>query len=179
MRSRLQIGLLLAVAAFALAGGIYLRLSTAHLPSQDEVRAAVERMRLTDLSGQPTSLDAWRGKVLVVNFWASWCAPCREEIPGFVGVQNKYVANGLQIVGIAVDSVEQARAGAVTMGVTYPVLVGGPDSIDVSRKLGNRAGGLPYTLVFNRRGKVVLTQVGMLSAARLEDAIRPLLDQRT
>ena len=108
--------------------------------------SALTRADLPELAGGRATLERWRGKVIVVNFWASWCPPCREEIPGLVRIQQKFAANGLQVVGIAVDSVDKSRQAAAQMGISYPVLVAGVEVIDVTRRLGNRAGGLPYTL---------------------------------
>jgi thiol-disulfide isomerase/thioredoxin len=113
--------------------------------------------------------------VVVVNFWASWCPPCREEIPGLVRIQHKFAANGLQVVGIAVDSVEKSRQAAGEMGISYPVLVAEVQIIDVTRRLGNRAGGLPFTVVLDRDGRLVTTHLGLLSEAQLERLVRPLL----
>jgi thiol-disulfide isomerase/thioredoxin len=113
--------------------------------------------------------------VVVVNFWASWCPPCREEIPGLVRIQQKFAANGLQVVGIAVDSVDKSRQAASEMGISYPMLVAEVQIMDVTRRLGNRAGGLPFTVVLDREGRLVTTHLGLLSEAQLERLVRPLL----
>jgi thiol-disulfide isomerase/thioredoxin len=113
--------------------------------------------------------------VVVVNFWASWCAPCREEIPGLVKIQQKLAANGLQVVGIAVDSVDKSRQAAAEMAISYPVLVAEVRIIDLTRRLGNRAGGLPFTLVLDREGRLVTAHLGLLTAAQLERLVIPLL----
>jgi thiol-disulfide isomerase/thioredoxin len=113
--------------------------------------------------------------VVVVNFWASWCPPCREEIPGLLRIQQKFAANGVQVVGIAVDSEAKSRQAANEMGISYPVLVAEVQIIDVTRQLGNRAGGLPFTVVLDREGRLVATHLGLLSEAQLERLIRPLL----
>lgn len=162
-----------AVAAIALATGVYLRLD-----ARSGDRAAVSALtqaEFKDLSGQPGSLERWQGRVLVVNFWASWCAPCREEIPGLVSIHRQYAAKGLQIVGIAVDSADKARELAVALEIDYPVLVAGIESIDLTRRLGNRASALPFTLVLDRSGKVVATHLGIISEAALVQIVAPLL----
>jgi thiol-disulfide isomerase/thioredoxin len=166
---------LAAVAAVALAAGIYLALERRATVADPAVVSALTRAVLPDLSGDPTSLDRWRGKVIVVNFWASWCPPCREEIPGLVRTQQKFAANGLQIVGIAVDSAEKSRQAAMEMGINYPVLVAGMETIDLTRKLGNRAGGLPYTVVLDREGSLVTSHLGLISEADLHRILAPLL----
>lgn len=164
-----------AVALIALAAGIAFRWQAPTDRVRAESVAALTRTELPDLSGQPTSIDRWRGRVLVVNFWASWCAPCRDEIPGLVRMQQKYAANGLQIVGIAVDSAAKSREAAGEMKISYPVLVGGMGTVDLTRELGNRVGGLPYTLILDRQGQLVGTHLGILTEPELEHLVRPLL----
>jgi thiol-disulfide isomerase/thioredoxin len=132
-------------------------------------------MSFPDLSGQPATIAGWRGKVVVVNFWASWCAPCREEIPGLLSLQRKYAGNGLQVVGIAVDSVDNSKSAAAALGIAYPVLIGGLGSIELTRQLGNKAGALPYTVILDRDGRLVATHLGLISEAKLEQLLRPLL----
>jgi len=90
-------------------------------------------------------------------------------------MQGRYAANGLQIVGIAIDSAEKSRQAATEMTINYPVLVAGLEAIDLTRRLGNRAGGLPYTIVLDRQGGLVATHLGLLSEAQLEQILRPLL----
>jgi thiol-disulfide isomerase/thioredoxin len=130
---------------------------------------------LRDLSGNPRRLSEWNGKVLVVNFWATWCAPCREEVPALVRIQSRFEANGLSIAGIAIDSVDKVREFAKQYGINYDLLIGGLDAIELIRGLGNRTGGLPFTLVLDRQGKLVTTHLGRISEAELERVVRPLL----
>ncbi len=122
---------------------------------------------LRDVAGVPRSLTEWRGKVIVLNFWATWCAPCREEIPMFVRLQREYEGRGLQFVGVAIDEPQKVEPFAREFGINYPILVGGLDAAEWSRKLGNRAGGLPYTLVVARDGTVRMTHLGAVKEAAL------------
>lgn len=163
------------VAALALAGGVYFALEQRAAAVDAAAVSALTRTVFPDLAGNQVSLERWQGKVLVVNLWASWCPPCREEIPGLVRVQQKFASNGVQIVGIAFDSAAKSRQAANELGINYPVLVAGLEGIDLVRKLGNRAGGLPYTLVLDRRGMAVATHLGILSEADLERILTPLL----
>ncbi|HKC45622.1 MAG TPA: TlpA disulfide reductase family protein [Burkholderiales bacterium] len=162
------------VAAVALGAGLYAAVDRGPPPESASV-LALTRATFPDLAGNSTTLSHWQGKVVVVNFWASWCPPCREEIPGLIRMQGRYAANGLQIVGIAVDSAEKSRQAATEMTINYPVLVAGLEAIDLTRRLGNRAGGLPYTIVLDRQGGLVATHLGLLSEAQLEQILRPLL----
>ena len=140
--------------------------------------AIVERVyatRVTDLKGAPQGLDQWRGRVVVINFWATWCAPCREEIPGFVSLQERYGPLGLQFVGVALDQPEKVAEFAREFRMNYPVVIGGFDVMDVLRQAGNHAGVLPYTLIVDRKGNLVGRERGGLREPRLEALIQPLL----
>jgi len=127
------------------------------------------------LDDQPQPLEQWRGKVLVVNFWATWCAPCREEIPGFIKFQDQYGARGVQFVGLAIDGKERVGPYAREIGINYPVLLGGLQSMDFARQVGNSRGVLPFTVVIDRKGSVVTTKIGVLRPEKLESLLKPLL----
>jgi thiol-disulfide isomerase/thioredoxin len=136
--------------------------------------AAVMSARLTDLQGQPLTIDRWRGRVLVVNFWATWCAPCREEIPIFVKLQGRHGARGLQFIGVAIDQREKVDSFAREFGMNYPVLLGGLEVIDLSRRAGNRLGALPFTMIIDRAGRVAGVQLGVIKEAKLEAMVQAL-----
>jgi len=131
--------------------------------------------RLPDLEGALHSMEQWRGKVIVVNFWATWCAPCREEIPMLVKLQEKYGARGLQLVGIAIDQPDKVRPYAAEMRMNFPVLMASADGIELTRQLGNKAGVLPYTVVLGRDGKIASREVGVLKEPRIEALLSSLL----
>lgn len=134
----------------------------------------VMAVRLADLGGQLQPLTQWRGRVLVINFWATWCTPCREEIPMFVRLQEKYRAQGLQFVGIAIDQPDKVQAFSREFSINYPILMGGLETVELSRQTGNRLGALPFTVVIDRNGKIAATQLGELKEARLDAMIHPL-----
>lgn len=161
-----------AVAAFA---GYYF--SQAGVGSQATEVAAQKLLLapLTDLSGKPRTLSQRRGKVLVVNFWATWCLPCREEIPALIRTQGKHAKDGVEIVGIALDNAIKVRQFAEELSITYSVLIGGMETLAVSEGLGNRAGVLPFTVVLDRLGKVAYTHVGAVTEASLDAVLLPLL----
>jgi len=163
------------VAALALAAGLYFGIEQRTGAPDPASVSALTSANLPDLAGDRASLERWRGKVIVVNFWASWCPPCREEIPGLIRIQQKFAANGLQVVGIAVDSVDKSRQAASEMKISYPVLVAEVQIIEVTRRLGNRAGGLPFTVVLDREGRLVTTHLGLLTETQLERLVAPLL----
>lgn len=128
-----------------------------------------------DLDDKLQPLKQWRGKVVVLNFWAPWCPPCREEMPDFIKLQDKYRERGLVFIGVALDEKIKVQAFADEIGVNYPILLGEMEAVDLARKIGNRLGGLPFTVVINRNGKVVASEVGGLTLARMEKIVLPLL----
>jgi thiol-disulfide isomerase/thioredoxin len=130
---------------------------------------------LPDIDGRPQSLSQWRGRLLVVNFWATWCSPCREEMPMFVRAQATHGAKGLQFVGIAVDDAAKVRQFAKEIGLNYPALIGGYGAMELSRTLGNSVMALPFTIVIDGKGKVVLTQLGPIRPAQLERLVADFL----
>jgi thiol-disulfide isomerase/thioredoxin len=172
---RLQAGIVLVVAALAALAGFYV--NRASLSSAATAGAAERLMStsLPDLSGKPQPFSQWRGKVLVVNFWATWCAPCREEIPALMRVEKKYASNGVEIVGIALDNASNVIDYANGMRIGYALLLGGVETLGLAKDLGNRAGVLPFTVVLNRAGSVVHTHVGALTEASLGAMVAPLL----
>jgi thiol-disulfide isomerase/thioredoxin len=109
----------------------------------------------------------------VINFWATWCAPCRQEIPGLIGIQRKHAANGVQVVGIAVDQADKVQQYAREIGINYPVLVAGMDGSTLARDLGNRTGALPFTVVLDRAGKLIKSHLGLIT----EEELDKLLDK--
>jgi thiol-disulfide isomerase/thioredoxin len=159
-----------AVAALA-AGAALFRQRNSRARDGEAVLATV----LPDLDGRETPLAQWRGKVLIVNFWATWCAPCREEMPQFVAVQSRDGAKGVQFVGIAVDQVDKVRDYVKEVRINYPVLIGGFGAIELSKALGNELAALPFTIVVDKHGGVAHTQLGQLKPAQLDQLLASLL----
>jgi thiol-disulfide isomerase/thioredoxin len=148
---------------------------TAPDPAGEAGRNALLRLQLPDLDGRPQTIGDWRGKVVVVNFWATWCGPCRDEIPLFVKLQSQYGARGLQFIGIAIDQPDKVRPFAAEFGMNFPILIGGAETIELSRQLGNRAGVLPFTVVLGRDGGVAASAVGAAKPEKLEPLLTSLL----
>jgi peroxiredoxin len=179
LRSGLIPWLLIGVAAaVALAAGFLVAERTGNpmtAPATPGAPDALLGITLPDASGKQEALGQWRGKVLVVNFWATWCTPCREEMPEFVTVQRELGGRGLQFVGIAIDEPAKVRQFADEIGLNYPSLIGGYGAIELSKSLGNKVGALPFTLILDRSGAVAHTQLGPLREAKLRSIVAQLL----
>lgn len=128
-----------------------------------------------DLQGRSRSLAEWRGSVLVVNFWATWCPPCLKEIPDFIRMQEKLRARGVQFVGIAADQPEKVRQFAAKYRMNYPVLLADMAVVEITKQAGNQAGGLPFTVILDREGKWVSSESGILDEKTLNSLVEPLL----
>jgi peroxiredoxin len=133
--------------------------------------AALLSARLPDLSGKERRLSEWSGRVLVCNFWATWCPPCVEEIPLLNAAMARFSGRGVEIVGIAVDSAPNVARFIKQTPLAYPILIAGADGIDLLRGLGDRSGGLPFTVVLDRSGSIAETKLGAYRAAELEEIL--------
>jgi thiol-disulfide isomerase/thioredoxin len=162
----------LAVSVLAVAAGVAV-FQAASERARDG--SAILALVLPDAQGHEQALAQWRGKVLVVNFWATWCVPCREEMPQFVAVQKRDGPKGVQFVGIAVDQVDKVQQFAKEIGLNYPALIGGYGAIELSKTLGNDLSALPFTIVLDRRGNIAHTQLGPLKGPDLDRLLGALL----
>jgi thiol-disulfide isomerase/thioredoxin len=163
----------------AMAAGLWLYQSVlAPARASAAALATLQSRSFSDLAGSDRTLLDWQGKVRVVNFWATWCEPCREEIPALQRVQARFAGNGLETIGISIDHADKVRQFAKNMAITYPLLLGDASVIDVARALGNRAGGLPYTLVLDAQGKLLASKLGGITEAQLTEILLPALGQR-
>ena len=143
------------------------------MPSADPVFAAT----LADFDGKPVPLAELKGKLAVLNFWATWCGPCRIEIPHLVEAQEKYGPRGVVFMGAAVeDNADSVRDFGKAYGITYPVAMAGKEKgIALLRALGNKIAGLPFTIVLDRQGNIVAAKRGIMTPARLQQILDPLL----
>lgn len=119
------------------------------------------------LDGSPLALTTLRGRPLLVNFWATWCPPCVEELPLLNRFYAENRAKGWQLVGLAVDREAPVKQFLTRQPLDFPVAMAGLGGVEVSRALGNDAGGLPFTVVFDSNGAVVQRKIGQLRAAEL------------
>jgi len=128
-----------------------------------------------DVAGQPRRLRDWYGKVAVCNFWATWCEPCREEIPLLITLYDKYRSQGVEVVGIGVDKLPNIVEFASKMKITYPLLVGDVRALDLMRSLGNKAGALPFSAILDRQGAVTYRKLGAFRQGEVDSVLASLL----
>lgn len=135
---------------------------------------ALLAVTLPDLDGNPQPFAQWDGKVRVINYWATWCPPCIEEMPMFSRLQAQFGEKGVQFVGIGMDEVDKMRAFVKKTPVAYPLLVG---VTRPSENPGLTVRGMPYTVVLDRAGKVVLSLYGGLKEGELDPLLTQLVER--
>jgi peroxiredoxin len=133
-------------------------------------------LSLMGLDGVIHTLEEWKGKVVVLNFWATWCSPCLSEIPEFVAWQEQYKTRGLQIIGVGLDEEKKLRNVQRTLEINYPVLVADPKKNGaLMESWGNNTGIVPYSVVIDRNGRVIYTHHGQIDHDTFNENILPLL----
>ena len=159
------------IALSALAAGVFVQKNT-QTPVAP-VAAVVATQPEVDF-GFPDVND----KLLSIKDWATWCAPCLQEIPEFIKLQAEYQARGLQFIGVAIDEKQPVQEYLQRVGINYPVMVAGDAGIAVSQELGNVINALPFTLIVNQAGQIVHRQPGELSNAQILEQVTPLLSPK-
>ena len=158
---------LIFIVAIIIAGGSGFTLQQYLNQKQTITNPAVGNQRpefaAMDLSGQLRNIKEWDGKIIFLNFWATWCPPCKKEIPVFIELQQAYGDQGFQIVGIAIDDEAAVAEFADKIGINYPTLVVQAGGTGLSKRYGNGIGALPYTVIINRDGEISDTIMGELS----------------
>lgn len=161
---------------FAFAGA-YLSIShtsqdTAQTPPSDQSAALLLAQTLPDSAGKMQDLSQWKGKKLIVNFWATWCAPCVEEMPELSAMQAHLLSQNIQIIGIGIDSAENIGVFASKYNIAYPLYVAGMNGAELARRMGNANGGVPYTLLISADGKIKKKYFGKLKFDELKEDLR-------
>jgi len=164
--------LILFTAAVLIAGssGYALQNFLRQPPVQTETNAALGQQRpefaALDIDGEMRNIKEWDGKLILLNFWATWCPPCKREIPDFIALQKKYGDQGFQIIGIAIDDEDAVRKFMEETGMNYPSLVVQDEGVMLAKRYGNGIGALPYSVLINRDGEISYTIKGELSKIR-------------
>jgi peroxiredoxin len=175
MNSRATWVAIIACALFAAGAGFWVG---SHAPGHqvdDTTTRLLFKQTWPDAAGKPVGLEQFRGKVVVLNFWATWCPPCVEEIPEFSRVHTELQSQGVQFLGLAVDTAENVAKFVSEVPASYPMLVGGTNAIELARMLGDDQSALPYTLIIDREGHLSSRHLGRLQERELRAALAPLL----
>ena len=174
-----RIMLIFGVALLALmAGGLFyaaripVEVEAPAVPEPRELEVATHpSFTLPDMQGVDRDFAEWQGTHRVINFWATWCAPCRREIPLLKDFQDQHGENGFQVLGIAVDYVEEVKTYAESAGFNYPVLIGQQDAMAVAESSGIEFIGMPFTMFVARDGEYVGAYIGELHESHLADVV--------
>jgi thiol-disulfide isomerase/thioredoxin len=154
-------------AVFVLLGVMLGHWRTEPQPAEPAAVDLLFAQSLPDPQGQPQALAQWKNKPLVVNFWATWCAPCVEEMPELSELHAELEPQGTAVLGIGIDSAENIVRFAERHRIGYPLFVAGASGTELARRFGNRAGGLPFTVLLDATGQVRKTYLGRLKMDEL------------
>ena len=164
------------ISVLALLAGVFSSqfISQTGLASDPSIKAFFANSWQTP-DGKSANSENWRQKVLIVNFWASWCPPCVEEMPTLDKIAQEYATKNVLIVGIGIDSPSNIREFLLKTPVSYPIVIGGLEGSNLAKQMGNAQGALPYTVIINSKGKAIFTKLGKISEEELRKAINSAL----
>jgi thiol-disulfide isomerase/thioredoxin len=153
----------------ALIGGGWLAVSRLRSASPDPVKTLFG-LTFNDADARPMSLAQYKGKPLVVNFWATWCPPCIEEMPELSEWQSS-VGDKIAIIGIGIDSATNIAQFSTKSRLKYPLLVAGMGGTELSRLFGNTSGSLPFTIIINAEGRIIYSKEGRFSLTEMKNKL--------
>lgn len=155
-------------AAAAAGAGAYLWRSGSGNPDVDSAAvSAFWQSSFNQPDGRPLAMAGLRGAPLVLNFWATWCPPCVREMPEIDRFARQFASEGVRVVGLAIDNAAPVREFLARAPVSYSIVLAAAEGAELSRRLGNQRGGLPFTAFFDRRGKLAQRKLGETTAAEL------------
>ncbi len=136
-----------------------------------KVGSPAKDFTLPNIDGKQITLSDYKGKLILLNFWASWCPPCRFEIPDFIKLQNKYQDKNFTFIGIAIEDLDDAKSYSEKIKINYPIGYGKQAGQIIATAYGNAAGALPYSVLINREQKIIAIFPGLLRPKKLSKAI--------
>jgi len=166
---------LLIVAVLALLSTVYVIKQFVFSPAVNAPANILLDARFSTLDGKEVALKTWRNKVIVLNFWATWCPPCREEMPELSNFYTENSSKNVVVIGIAIDEAKAVKSYLKKTKVMYPILVDEEKGVILSKNLGNNQGILPYTVIINSNGSVQKTIFGRIHKDQLDATLKPLL----
>lgn len=168
-----KILIFIVIAGAAVAAGLFTRQYLA----SDETSQTVAQLNfnLPDLADKPQSIEQWRGKILIINFWATWCPPCLKEISEFIKLQDEYKDKGVQFIGIAIEDKQPVDDYLKRIKINYPILIGGEGATMLAQQWGNVINTVPFTVIVNPQGQIVHRQLGELTRQKVLEVVEPLL----
>ena len=169
--NRSRWSLVVAIGLITLIAGIGLGLLRLKPTSVAESASWVFALNFPNARGEQVGLESIRGRLTVVNFWATWCPPCIEEMPELSRFHEEHSPKGIKVVGLAVDSPSNVREFLSSRNFSYPLLVTGGSGSELAKKLGNSAEALPYTVMIDEKGSVIKQKVGKLTEKDLKSWI--------
>ena len=174
--NRRQWIIIVAISFLALLGGVLTSqwITKTGLASEPSIKAFFAN-NWQSPDGKTVETQNWQGKVLVVNFWASWCPPCVEEMPSLDKLQKEFLQQNVLFVGIGIDSSSNIREFLSKTPVSYPIVIGGLEGSNLSKQMGNSQGALPYTVIINAKGKSTYSKLGKINEEDVRSAIKSAL----
>ncbi len=140
-------------------------------PAVSATETFYDNLQVTNLEGHSVDLGQHKGGLVLINFWATWCPPCKKEIPDFIELQKDYSDQDFQIIGIAIDDEQAVQEYVTEIGMNYPNMVVESEGVGLAKRYGNGIGALPYTVIINRNGEISHTIMGELSKMRAKELL--------
>jgi peroxiredoxin len=165
--SRPRVWLLVAVALTALFAGLLVAIQRYSPNAPGASAGAFFSQTFKDLDGEPHAMARWQGQLVVVNFWATWCPPCVEEMPDLQRVHDEYRSRGVVVVGLGIDNPSSLKRFRDEHKLALPLYAAGAAGSELGKALGNASGALPYTLLIDRKGRIVRARLGQIRPSEL------------
>lgn len=166
--------MILLVAGIALVAGMLFQQKNQPAGVVEKASPALQ-FSFPDTDGRLQAVSQWRGKILVINFWATWCPPCLKEIPEFIQWQDTYRVKNLQFVGVAIDDRDSVAEYLQRVAINYPILIAGDEGSVLAHQLGNIINAVPFTVIVDQQGRIVHRQPGELTKEQFPRVVEPLL----